>query len=253
MRQFRRYATKLVLTALACAMLLTTTVAAAKIGDGTITASSLRVREQASTSSATLTLIPNGTTVEILAEEGEWYLTSYSGFMGYIHRDYVDYVPIIAADAAAELAVSIVSDSAAPEEEAAASAAQSLKQSVVDAACSYLGVRYVYGGASPSGFDCSGFTMYIYRQFGYTLPHSATSQLQSCSVSVSKDELQMGDLMFFRDPSVTSKAASHVGIYIGGNKFVHAASRSTPYVVISDLSESYYARYYTGARRLITE
>ena len=254
MQQFRRFVARLTLTALACATLLTTTVAAAKIGTGTVTAaSSLRVREEANTSSATLALIPSGTTVEILAEEGEWYLTSYSGFMGYIHRDYVGYTPLMAADAAAELAISIVSESAGAETAAADSADQSVKQAIVDTACSYLGVPYVYGGASPSGFDCSGFTMYVYRQFGYSLPRTASDQLLGCGQSVSKDELQMGDLVFFRDPSVSTKAASHVGIYIGNNKFVHAASRSTPYIVINDLSENYYARYYTGARRVIAD
>ena len=243
----KRYAAKVAVTAFASVMLLTTTVAAAKIGDGVITASSLRVREQASTSSATLTLIPNGTTVEILAEEGDWYLTSYSGFLGYIHKDYVDYEPVIAIDEAAELAVSIVSDSA-PEEDAA----QSVKQDIVDTACSYIGVRYVYGGASPSGFDCSGFTMYVYKQFGYSLPQTATGQLLNHGTSVSKDEMQMGDLVFFRDPSITSKAASHVGVYIGGGKFVHASSSSTGYVVVSSLSDQYFANYYVGARRLVT-
>ena len=246
MQLLRRSSAKLLLTALTAALVLTVSTAAAKIGDGTITASALRVRESATTASATLTLIPNGASVEILAEEGDWYLTSYSGYMGYIHRDYVDFTPVIAAES--------VQQDAAPEQEVARAAqVQSLKQSIVDTACTYLGVPYVYGGASPSGFDCSGFTSYIYKQFGYSLPRTATDQLLGIGGAVSQDELQMGDLVFFRDPRVTSKAASHVGIYIGGNKFIHAASASTPYVVINDLSERYYAGYYVGARRPITE
>ena len=106
--------------------------------------------------------------------------------------------------------------------------------------------------APPSGFDCSGFTSYVYKQFGYSISRTASSQLD-CGVSVERDALQMGDLVFFRDTSITSKAASHVGIYIGGGQFVHASSSSTGYVIVSSLSESYFDSYYVGARRLIAD
>ena len=197
---------------------------------GTVTADALIIRADASTESDILGLLYEGDEVALTGEEGDWYTIDFDGGCAYLHKDYI-----------------------AVEEEISAAVTQTssaMKADVVNLACEYLGTRYVYGGASPSGFDCSGFTMYIYKQFGYALPHTATGQL-SYGTSVSKSELQMGDLVFFRDPSVTSKAASHVGIYIGGGQFVHASSSRTGYVVVSDLSESYWATYYTAARRLI--
>ena len=245
MRSIKRRAARIITFVLAATMLLTTTVAAAKIGEGKITADALRVRESASTTASVLTKIPYGTTIDVLAEEGEWYLTSYSGYMGYVHKTYVDFAPTTLKDLA-ELAVSLVS---APTASAAAQAAQ---QDIVDEACRYLGVRYRYGGSSLSGFDCSGFTSYVYKAFGYSLERTASGQLNN-GTSVNRAELQMGDLVFFRDTRVTSKPASHVGIYIGNNKFVHASSSSTGYVLISSLDEAYFARYYVGARRVLTQ
>ena len=113
----------------------------------------------------------------------------------------------------------------------------------------HLGTRYVYGGASPSGFDCSGFTMYVYSQHGYSLPHSATSQWQSGLGSrvYSIGELQPGDLVFFNDPSRNAgKACSHAGIYIGSGQFIHSSSSKSNGVIISDLTSGYYNTYFVG-------
>ena len=117
----------------------------------------------------------------------------------------------------------------------------------METALSHLGTRYVYGGASAGGFDCSGFTMYIFAQVGVKLPHGATSQL-SYGASVSRSELQPGDLVFFQDYGAV---ASHVGIYIGGDQFIHASSSSgnSRCVTVSSLAESYYANHYYTARR----
>ena len=223
------------------AMLVSVMVAAADGTSGKVTADALRVRSGASTDTEILGLLYNGAVVELTGEEGDWYTIAYSGATGYLHKDYVQ---LVDEEAVAE--ASVVSSQAYSQE------SHEKKADVVNTACEHLGVRYVYGGASPSGFDCSGFTMYIYQQFGYSLPHSATSQL-GYGTSVERDALQMGDLVFFRDPNVTSKAASHVGIYIGGGQFVHASSSSTGYVIVSDLSESYFDGYYVGARRLIAD
>lgn len=112
---------------------------------------------------------------------------------------------------------------------------------VVGIAMQYLGVQYVWGGASPSGFDCSGFVMYVYAQVGVSLPHYTGAQW-NYGVPVSRDQLEPGDLVFF-------DGLGHVGIYIGGGQFIHAP-QTGDVVKISSLGESWYAQNYDGARRI---
>jgi len=112
---------------------------------------------------------------------------------------------------------------------------------VVGIAMRYLGTPYVWGGASPSGFDCSGFTMYVYAQVGVSLPHYTVAQW-NMGVPVSKDQLEPGDLVFF-------DGLGHVGLYIGGGQFIHAPHTGTV-VQISDLNSGWYAANYDGARRI---
>jgi peptidoglycan DL-endopeptidase LytE len=118
---------------------------------------------------------------------------------------------------------------------------------LVEAASRYLGYRYTWGGHAPqTGFDCTGFTWFVYRQLGNAIPmHDLWGQLQS-GPRVGRDNLQAGDLVFFVN---TYKAGlSHVGIYIGGGRFIHAQSERTG-VSVTSLSESYWASRYYGASR----
>ncbi|WP_407309423.1 C40 family peptidase [Desulfosporosinus sp. SB140] len=115
---------------------------------------------------------------------------------------------------------------------------------IIDHAVSLVGTPYVFGGTSRKGFDCSGFTQYIYAGSGVSLPRTSYAQYAS-GVSISKNELQPGDLVFF---STYSKGASHVGIYIGGGRFVHADNPRVG-VTITNLSNSFYTEHYLGARR----
>jgi cell wall-associated NlpC family hydrolase len=131
---------------------------------------------------------------------------------------------------------------AAPEAAPAAAAPPSRYGGVVGIAMQYLGVPYRWGGADPSGFDCSGLIMYAYGKIGVSLPHYTGAQW-SMGVAVSSSDLQPGDLVFFN-------GLGHAGIYIGGGQFIHAP-HTGDVVKISSMSESWYASTYMGARRIV--
>jgi cell wall-associated NlpC family hydrolase len=113
---------------------------------------------------------------------------------------------------------------------------------VVGVAMSQIGTPYVWAGAAPGGFDCSGLVMWAYAQVGVSLPHSSYAQY-GYGVAVSRDQLAPGDLVFF-------DGLGHVGIYIGGGQFVHAP-HTGDVVKISSLGDSWYASTYVGARRIL--
>lgn len=110
----------------------------------------------------------------------------------------------------------------------------------------FQGHRYIRGGASPSGFDCSGFTSYVYKQHGITLPRTSTGQAY-VGTKVNKADLLPGDLLIFSN--TYKKGPSHTGIYLGNNQFIHASTSKTG-VIISDLNSTYYTSKFTYGRRL---
>lgn len=120
-------------------------------------------------------------------------------------------------------------------------------QDLVLNALGFMGIPYRWGGSSPeTGFDCSGFVQYVFRQVtGLVLPRSSFDQIRQ-GTAVTRDELQPGDLVFFNTMRAT---ASHVGIYIGENRFIHAPSRGKT-VEIAEMSNVYWQARYDGARRL---
>jgi cell wall-associated NlpC family hydrolase len=114
---------------------------------------------------------------------------------------------------------------------------------------SFIGAPYVWGGATPAGTDCSGLVQTVYRDaLGITLPHS-TNELYNMGHSISKTNLQTGDLIFFRQEG--SSQLSHVGIYLNEGKFVHASLSSG--VTIDSIEDDYYDNIFLGARRIISD
>ena len=120
---------------------------------------------------------------------------------------------------------------------------------VLKYARSALGIPYVFGGTTRSGFDCSGFTAYVYSKVGKRLPHSAAAQSAYGSY-VSRSNLRAGDLVFF-DTNGGHNNITHVGIYMGGGKFIDASSSRPRAVTIDSLNSSYYSSRYMTARRIL--
>ena len=117
--------------------------------------------------------------------------------------------------------------------------------SVVNTARAYIGTPYVYGGTTTSGFDCSGYIQYVFKQAGISLPRT-TGQLHALGTSVAKSELKAGDLVFF---NTSGKGVSHAGIYIGSKNFIHASSSKG--VMISSINDpAYWGSRYIGAKRV---
>ncbi len=116
---------------------------------------------------------------------------------------------------------------------------------IIGTAKQYLGAPYRYGGTAPSGFDCSGFVMYVFGQHGMSLPHSSRAQFDT-GVPVDRSELSPGDLVFFMTGG--SSRINHVGIYIGDGSFIHASTNKG--ITITSLADDTYASQYVGARRV---
>jgi cell wall-associated NlpC family hydrolase len=152
------------------------------------------------------------------------------------------------ADVVQERRKSKARSSRRPSLPARAPEPQSSPSSLAHAARHYLGRRYRYGGTSPSrGFDCSGFVHFLLSRHGIRAPRTA-AELFCMGTPVPRGQLRPGDLVFFRN-TARRRGITHVGIYIGDGKFIHASSGARR-VVVSSLSDPYYAKRFAGARRL---
>jgi cell wall-associated NlpC family hydrolase len=133
-----------------------------------------------------------------------------------------------------------------PENESSSSWT-STAQEIILHALSQTGVKYKYGGINPdSGFDCSGFVRYVFKEAAnLTLPHGANAMSQ-VGQKINEKELQPGDLVFF---NTMKSVYSHVGIYVGNNRFIHAPSAGAS-ISVADMNDSYWSKRFTGARRV---
>ena len=196
-----------------------------ELGYGKVNTSAVNMRSQPSSDSDLVYQLGYGEKAYIIGFNCGWYKVQFEGQTGYVRSDLMELTekPIYNSSSGSSVSVG---------------------QQAADLGMQYLCTPYVWGGTTPSGFDCSGFTRYVYKQLGYTLSRTAGQQLGN---GYAVSSLQPGDLVFFDNTYATSAAASHVGIYIGNNQFVHAASGG---VKVTSLSDSYYASRYIGARRI---
>lgn len=208
-----------------------------------INSTSVYVRNKPTTDSEIVTSLIKNTDVKVLGESGDWYKVKFKDKEGYIRKD-------LLSDKKVEETNRSNANRANKENEVKKNSSNQDKGiQIVNYAKQYLGAPYVYGGSGSKTFDCSGFTMYVYKHFGYQLSHSAQAQSR-LGTKVEKENLQPGDLVFFLDYE-TMDEIGHCGIYVGDGNFIHASSGSGHCVKISTLLSGSYQRRYASARRLI--
>lgn len=201
---------------------------------GKVNASSLNIRSAPNVTSSVVGKAANGAAIVIIGKQNGFVIVNHNGQNAYMAEEYITYITRAEYDAYY----------AAPVQTQTASSTTGSQ--IVNTAMQYIGVPYVYGGTTPSGFDCSGFTSYVYAKFGYALNRTAAGQASNGSVVASKADLQPGDLLLFQ--SSDCAGIGHVGIYIGNGNMVHAPKPGSS-VKVTSINSSYYTSRYVGARR----
>jgi cell wall-associated NlpC family hydrolase len=234
---------------------------------GTVSGSVVNVRSKPDISSEVLTKLDKGAKVDIYERSGDWYRISIGDErFGWVNKEFLSVrsdtvsrglttdiqAPVTVTEAdgkaadAAEGTDGNVSEGSDPSVDGSEKTSDQ-RQEIVAYAKKFIGVKYVYGGSSPKGFDCSGFVSYVFNHFDITLERSS-GDMGNGGTAVKKADLQPGDLVFF-DTNGGLNAIRHVGIYIGNNKFIHASSGGGHRrVMISSLSDSFYSKSYMRAR-----
>ena len=189
--------------------------------------------------------LEDGTVLEVQADCGSYYQIDCYEMSGYIRKEQVW------VDENGIYRVQCRADSSETAYMTAGSPAHALETTgqLRDLGLQHYGIRYVIGGTNPrSGFDCSGFTQYIMGKLGYSLKRTVATQLQG-GIIISKEDLQCGDLVFFKHTTSTNSLYSHVGMYIGNNQIVHASSSRG--ITVDSLDNAYYAEHYLCSRRVV--
>lgn len=232
----------------------------AELGYGKVNYASVNMRTGPNTSYRAIGQSKQGDLAYVIGINKQWYKVIWNEAICYIRSDYLDLTEFPYENRASKksplffrlgkttgtpVSVATLKNSSnyipAPGKPATA-----LADRIIATAKQYIGVPYVWGGTSPSGFDCSGLVQYVFRQHGIQLNRTTVTQYRQ-GVYVDRANLQKGDLVFFQNTYTTG--ISHVGIYIGNGQFIHASSSRG--VMISELSNTYWASHYYGARRVL--
>jgi uncharacterized protein YgiM (DUF1202 family) len=221
--------TRLFCVIIICVLSISTIVHGATLQSGIIKGDSVNLRIGPGYDSDIICELQLGSAVDIIEQGADWIKVQLlDGQTGWINQQFVE---VKSATSVADRERPTV----LPMSE------------ILNYAQSLIGISYVYGGASIRGFDCSGFTMYVMAKFGVNLPHEADLQMESGAEVQDRKDLIPGDLVFFK--TMGSQKVNHVGIYLGDNCFIHAASGYGA-VRISPLDSGYYYQRYVGGRRL---
>ena len=220
----------------------------AELGYGRITGNKVNVRSGPGTGYSTVATAAINDKAYIIGINNKWFKVIYSNTVGYIRSDYVELTEIPYENRDSNKSPLFFrggkSTGVAPSA-AALKGTKPTAAAIIATAKQYIGVPYVWGGSTPSGFDCSGFVQYVFKAHGVTLPRTSKEQY-SVGTYVSKANLKAGDLVFFE---TEGNGVSHLGIYIGNNQFIHASTSKG--VIISSMSNTYWAPRYYGAKRIL--
>lgn len=226
-----------------------------------VSAETLNMRETADNNAKLINQLKVNTKVTVIETSGTWSKIKVNGKTGYVASKYLSDKKVDVTSRSEEIlrgsensnsgtqnSSTKTSENSKTESSTSSSSGGATGANIVACAQKYLGYKYVSGGSSPStGFDCSGFTSYVYKQCGISISRSSSAQASN-GTAVSKSNLQPGDLVIFNNRANTS--IGHVGIYIGGNTFIHAGNSGTG-VITTSLSDSYYQSRYVTGRRII--
>ena len=202
--------------------------------------SGLNVRKGPSTSYSVISTLAKGTKVTVKSTSNGWSKITSGSITGYVNSSYLT---------SKKPSTTTSSNSSSSSTNSSTSTSNSASK-VISYAKKLLGKPYVWGAQGPNGFDCSGFTYYVFKNSaGITLPRTSSAQ-SKYGKSVSKSNLKAGDLIFFDTVGPNNGAVTHVGLYIGNGQFIHAASGQGK-VVINNLNSSYYVKAYVNSRRVL--
>lgn len=266
---FRKPLKLILATVVLTAALLTTAMATSVTANKTV-----NVRAKASTSSSVVATMKKNATRTVLSKSGKWVKVKVSGKTGYVHTNNLttQITPEKTTTSTKCVLRSLPTKTSTAVKTVASGTSVTMTGtcgswfkvtvgeqegfihnskltntfyvSVCKTARSLLGKAYVYGATGPNSFDCSGFTQYVYKKCGKSIPRTSSSQYASAN-KVSKSNLRAGQLVFFSG-SGGGSSVGHVGIYVGDNTIIHAANSSTG-VITSSLNSSYYSSHYIGA------